>query len=164
MQLCRCENQGPHREADIIRALSYLWCSDRESVRTAYGCPAHRATPRSKTFRSRGCGTKPEQTITGIMPLTDSPETVHVGPVFCLGCHYRLCLSSLAGLGGSDGAHEVFRGEEEGGRAAESRPPPHLKKGRGLLPKAADGLPAFEQSLTAANLKQWFGNWGQLSM
>src|SRR5208282_1705748 len=29
-----------------------------------------------------------------------------------------------------------------------------------FLPKAADGLPAFEQSLTAANLKQWFSKLG----
>src|SRR5580658_9694235 len=39
--------------------------------------PAHRATPGSETFRSRGRGTKPEQTISGIMPLTGSPTTVH---------------------------------------------------------------------------------------
>src|SRR4029077_9019202 len=31
---------------------------------TAHGCPAHRATPRSETLRSRGRGRKPEQTIT----------------------------------------------------------------------------------------------------
>jgi hypothetical protein len=60
----RSENQGTQLEADIIRALSYLWCRDRGSLRTALGCLAHRATPRSETFRSRGCGKKPEQTIT----------------------------------------------------------------------------------------------------
>jgi hypothetical protein len=26
------ENQGTHAETDIIRALYYLWCSDRESL------------------------------------------------------------------------------------------------------------------------------------
>ena len=59
--LCHGENQGTHPETDIIRALYNLWCSDRGSLRTAYGCPAHRATPGSEAFSSRGRGNEAQQ-------------------------------------------------------------------------------------------------------
>jgi hypothetical protein len=61
---CRGENQRPHPQTDIIRTLSYLWCNQRGGLRTAHGWPAHRAPPRSETFRRRGRGEAAEQTIT----------------------------------------------------------------------------------------------------
>jgi len=41
-------------------------------VLTAYACPAHRAAPRPKTFRSRGRGNDPAN--------DDSPEAIAEGP------------------------------------------------------------------------------------
>src|SRR5258707_6036272 len=61
--IMRREDQGAYPEADFIRALSYLWSSARGRLCTAYRCSAHRATPRSKAFRSRGRGNEGDQTV-----------------------------------------------------------------------------------------------------
>jgi hypothetical protein len=64
-----CEIQGTHGETDPLGTLSDLWRGHPGALRAEYGRPAHRATPRPETFRSRGRGNEVRQTITGGEPL-----------------------------------------------------------------------------------------------
>ena len=64
-----CENQGTHGETDPLGTLSDLWRGHPGALRAEYGRPAHRATPRPETFRSRGRGNEARQTITGGEPF-----------------------------------------------------------------------------------------------
>jgi hypothetical protein len=62
--LCGDEDPRTNPETDIVRALYDLWCGGRGSLRVAYRCLAHRATPRPETLRRRGCGCETWQTVT----------------------------------------------------------------------------------------------------